>query len=364
MSITTHRPIRRVVGLAATAAVVGAGLAVAFAAPSSSVDTIPCTAESATLVISNGSDQYFECGDEKQGVASKNPWINAAEPALFQTPTTTPNNSVPQIFTGSTQGAGVISNSDRTGSERDSISRNESITIRKDKLEGFFGSLTLNFATLQDNTIIRVQATDGGAVDTLTVPTAGPGKTHTFFATSPQYTDGFTISLAKNGEGDAPDRQTSGEFQIESGSQFNFATGRTCDINSGDICELTIGTTTLRVTNTDTRAVTVRVEVDDTADSCGTVDLPTTQQDDFYSLEVFCERSINYEQELFGEVDLLETGLDDLKDCAVVPIDPIQGEQGTKQSCIKDLQWSSNEDGDGLRSFTTENWLDSDPRYA
>jgi hypothetical protein len=135
---------------------------------------IACSADSVRLVVQNGSNQYFECdqgtaGTIRQTFSSKNPWVvDPAAPALFQTPTAHPQGAVGQIFTGATQGVGVISSADSTGTQRDSISGSESLTIRKDALARNFSGLRLGVNVLQAGTVISVDAiaADGSVLRT------------------------------------------------------------------------------------------------------------------------------------------------------------------------------------------------------
>jgi hypothetical protein len=359
MSITSLGPARRLVGLAATTAVVGAGLAVAFAAPSSSDDTIPCAADYATLIVQNGQKQYFECADTdgegtplRQGLASKNPWVLNDSPAMFADPTAQPEGAVGQVFTGQTQGVGVISSSDETGSERDSISRDEVLTIARDKLQQPFGSLRLRVNVLEPNTKIDVGAA-GAFMPTDRQTSAGPlgvgEHTVEFFFDEQVAADRFAISAGE------------GSFQILSGAEFYFfSLAKDCTLPSGESCFLFYGTTTLTVTNTGDTELPVSVVLDLTEATCGTV--TPNDENMFYRFEVTCERFIDYDTELEGKFSLNDTTpLDDLPDCAD---DPIEEVPNTKELCIKSLNWESDESGDGLREFVADNWADSDPRYA
>lgn len=352
---------RRAAALAGSAAVIAAGLTLAVAVPSSSSDDIGCDAEFASLVIRNGQNQYFECADSggtlRQGLASKNPWVLNTSPALFTTPQAQPSGAVGQVFTGAVQGAGVISSSDVTGSERDSISRDEVLIIERDKLQPSFGKLDLQVKVLQPGTTIKVEAigpfTDQSDTDEVGPLGAGE-RVASFFSDEGEqvFADGFRIS--------AP----TGEFQLlgKGGTRFYFFEfSKVCDINSGESCELTFGTTTLRATNVDSQPVDVRIDLDPNGTDCGSV-TPLVASGDYRLFEVFCERVIDYTNELPGEVDLDENGsFNDLKDCAVDGVNP---NGNAKDACILSLRWTSAADGgQGKRQFESLNLLDSDPRY-
>ena len=168
MSIT-----RKTVAFVTPIVLAAGALSVAAALPSASAgDPIECDADYVSLVVQNGQNQYFVCddttaGEIRQTFSSKNPWIlDPASPALFTAPTAGPQGAVGQVFTGSTQGVGVISSSDLTGNERDSISRDETLTLIREQTSGRnFGGLELAVRVLQNETQIRVQPVDENGSD-------------------------------------------------------------------------------------------------------------------------------------------------------------------------------------------------------
>jgi hypothetical protein len=173
----------------------------------SASDQIDCQADFVSLVVKNGSNQYFECGESADGVlrqtfSSKNPWIvDPAAPALFITPPASPAGAVGQIFTGQAQGVGVISSADNTGAERDSISRNETLTLKKDVLAQNFRSLKLGVRVLQADTVIQVRAEDGDGnpVGTATSAKLTTGSTEVDFFSGAGEVDAaaFTIGVTQ-----------------------------------------------------------------------------------------------------------------------------------------------------------------------
>jgi chitodextrinase len=195
---------------------------VAATASTSASDPITCDANVVSLVVGNGSNQYFECVDSSAGAirqtfSSKNPWIvDPAAPALFITPPATPDGAYGQIFTGRVQGVGVISSDDDTGAERDSISRNETLTFKKDALARNFSGLQLGVNVLQAGTNITVQAIDADGAD-ITGGTAVSGslstgsRNVTFFSDVPVDAAGFRIGV------------TSGAFSLDGKRQTEFS---------------------------------------------------------------------------------------------------------------------------------------------
>jgi hypothetical protein len=195
---------------------------VAATASTSASDPITCDANVVSLVVGNGSNQYFECVDSSAGAirqtfSSKNPWVvDPAAPPLFITPPATPDGAYGQIFTGRVQGVGVISSDDNTGAERDSISRNETLTFRKDALARNFSGLQLGVNVLQAGTNITVQAISANGAD-ITGGTAVSGslstgsRNVTFFSDVPVDAAGFRIGV------------TSGAFSLDGKRQTEFS---------------------------------------------------------------------------------------------------------------------------------------------
>jgi chitodextrinase len=226
---------------------------VAATASTSASDPITCDANVVSLVVGNGSNQYFECVDSSAGAirqtfSSKNPWIvDPAAPALFITPPATPDGAYGQIFTGRVQGVGVISSDDDTGAERDSISRNETLTFKKDALARNFSGLQLGVNVLQAGTNITVQAIDADGAD-ITGGTAVSGslstgsRNVTFFSDVPVDAAGFRVGV------------TSGAFSLDGKRQTEFSLSEPDVTPPGqviglDVDEVTTNSVTLSWTN-------------------------------------------------------------------------------------------------------------------
>ena len=194
---------RKAVAFVTPVVLATAGMAAVVGSASAS-DQVNCQSDFVSLVVQNGSNQYFECRDSadgvlRQGFSSKNPWIvDPTAPALFITPPATPDGAVGQVFTGRSQGVGVISSQDDTGAERDSISRDETLTLRKASLAQNFRSLLLGVNVLDPGTVIEVRAEDesGNVINTATSgPLAVGSKDVPFFA-GPSEVDAAAFTLA------------------------------------------------------------------------------------------------------------------------------------------------------------------------
>lgn len=191
----------RAVALVAPVVLASASLAV-VASNASASDQIDCQADFVSLIVNNGSSQYFECRESADGVlrqsfSSKNPWVvDPASPALFITPPASPDGAYGQVYTGKSQGVGVISSEDNTGAERDSISRDESLTLKKDALAQNFRSLLLGVSVLEQGTVIKVEATatDGTTVSESTTPLTMGARDIPFFSDAEVDTAQFTVS--------------------------------------------------------------------------------------------------------------------------------------------------------------------------
>jgi hypothetical protein len=202
--------------------IAASALTFASAVPSASVSDAPfaCDAEAyIDLVVRNGQDQYFVCydstaGEIRQTFTSKNPWlVDPQAPALFAQPSALPAGADGQVFTGASQGVGVVSVDDATGEQRDVISNRESLTLTRDaSLDRNFDGLQLGVKVRVPATTLRVDAVDssGQTIATQTATRNVGTFDIPFFSDRTLGAAGFRISAA------------SGQFSLDGGQTTRF----------------------------------------------------------------------------------------------------------------------------------------------